>query len=143
MARGDLRVNERIVIPAAELRLSYVRASGPGGQNVNKVASKAVVRFDLAASTALAPEEKARAATRLASRLTQAGELVVTNGATRDQTRNREAALARLAVLVAGAVARPRLRRPTRPSATAVEKRLTGKHRRAETKRERRPPNVD
>src|SRR5512144_3383844 len=104
MARGDLRVNERIVIPAAELHLSYVRASGPGGQNVNKVASKAVVRFDLAASTALTPDEKARATARLAARLTQGGDLVVTNGTTRDQARNRAAALARLAALVAGAV---------------------------------------
>jgi ribosome-associated protein len=143
MARGDLRVNGRIVIPATELHLTYVRASGPGGQNVNKVASKAILRFDLAASSALSAEEKARAATRLASRLTQAGELVVTSGATREQARNRDAALARLAALVAAAVARPRVRRPTRPSATAVEARLVQKHRRGKTKRERRAPIVD
>ncbi len=143
MARGDLRVNERIVIPASELHLSYVRASGPGGQNVNKVASKAVVRFDLGASTALSAELKARAAARLASKLTQAGELIVTNGATRDQSRNREAALGRLAALVAAAVTRPRTRRPTRPSTTSVEQRLERKHRRANTKRERRTPPLD
>lgn len=140
MTRGDLRVNDRIVIPAAELDLSYVRASGPGGQNVNKVASKAVVRFDLGASTAFPPDLKARALERLASKLTQAGELVVTNGTTRDQARNREAALARLAVLLAGAVTRPRPRRPTRPSKAAKEGRLDAKHRRARVKRERRVP---
>src|SRR6187200_982818 len=100
MARGDLRVNDRIVIPAAELDLSYVRASGPGGQNVNKVASKAVVRFDLRATNAIPPDARTRALARLASRLTSAGELIVTSSRTRDQARNREAALARLADLL-------------------------------------------
>ena len=143
MARDDLRVTDRIVVPAAELDLSYVRASGPGGQNVNKVASKAVVRFDLRASTAFPPELKARALERLASKLTQAGELIVTNGVARDQTRNRDAALARLAAILAAAVARPRTRRPTRPSKGAVEQRLETKHRRARVKRERRAPASD
>ena len=143
MARDDLRVNERIVIPAAELTESFVRASGPGGQNVNKVASKAVVRFDLRATTALSDEEKQRALVRLASRLTQGGELIVTSSVTRDQSRNRIAALARLADLLAAAVTRPRRRRPTKPSKGAVERRLDGKLRRARTKRDRRPPAGD
>jgi ribosome-associated protein len=143
MARDDLRVNERIVIPAAELAESFVRAGGPGGQNVNKVASKAVVRFDVRATTALSDEEKARALARLASRLTQSGEIIVTSSATRDQSRNRIAALARLADLLAAAVTRPRRRRPTKPSKGAVERRLDGKLRRARTKRDRRPPTGD
>jgi ribosome-associated protein len=138
MPRGDLRVNGDIVIPAGELTVSYVRASGPGGQNVNKVASKAVVRFDLRATAAIAADAKTRALARLASRLTHAGELVVTNGTTRDQTRNRTAALARLAALLAAAVTPPRPRRPTRPSAAAVARRLDVKHRRSRTKTERR-----
>jgi ribosome-associated protein len=143
MARGDLRVNPQLVIPAAELQLSYVRASGPGGQNVNKVASKAVLRFDLRGSTAFPPDLKTRAVERLAAKLTQAGEIIVTNGATRDQGRNRDAALARLATLLSAAVTRPRRRRPTRPSKAVVEQRLEGKHRRARVKRERRAPNSD
>jgi len=143
MARGDLRVNDRIVIPAAELSESFVRSGGPGGQNVNKVASKAVVRFDLRATAALSDEEKQRALVRLASRLTQAGELIVTSSVTRDQSRNRIAALARLADLLAAAVTRPRRRRPTKPSKGAVERRLDGKLRRARTKRERRAPTDD
>ena len=143
MARDDLRVNDRIVIPAGELAVSFVRASGPGGQNVNKVASKAVVRFDLGATTAIPDDAKARALARLASRLTQDGELIVTSSATRDQHRNRAAALARLADLLAAAVVRPRARRPTKPSAAAVERRLDVKRRRGRTKHERRHPTAD
>ncbi|MCC6764455.1 MAG: aminoacyl-tRNA hydrolase [Deltaproteobacteria bacterium] len=143
MARGDLRVNDRLAIPAVELDLTFVRAGGPGGQNVNKVASKAVVRFDLAHSTAFPTDLRTRALARLRSKLTQAGELIVTNGTTRDQGRNREAALARLAALLAGAVARPRARRPTKPSAAAVERRLEGKQRRARLKHARRAPTPD
>lgn len=138
MARGDLRVNDRITIPAVELVLSYVRSSGPGGQNVNKVASKAVLRFALRHSDALPADAKARALARLASRLTRDGELIITNGSTRDQARNRDAALARLAAVLAAAVVRPRTRRATKPSLGAVERRLDSKHRRARTKRERR-----
>ncbi len=141
MARGDLRVNDALVIPGAELQLSYARAGGPGGQNVNKVASKAVVRFALGDSPSIPDDLKRRALRRLASRLTQAGELIVTSAATRDQPRNRAAALARLAELLAAAVAAPRPRRPTRPSRGAVERRLVAKSRRARLKRERaRPP---
>ena len=143
MPRGDLRVNDRITIPAAELDLSYVRASGPGGQNVNKVASKAVLRFALRDSTALPDDLKTRALARLAAKLTRDGELIVTNGTTRDQTRNRDAALARLAAMLAAAVTRPRARKATKPSAGAVERRLDQKRRRSEAKRSRRPTDGD
>jgi len=137
MARGDLRVNDAIVIPAAELTITFVRAGGPGGQNVNKVASKAVVRFALRDSPSVPADEKQRALAKLASRLTHDGDLIVTNAATRDQTRNRAAALARLAAVLAAAVKRPRPRRPTRPSAAAVERRLDDKRRRSLVKRAR------
>jgi ribosome-associated protein len=135
--RGNLRVTDTIVIPASELDITFVRASGPGGQNVNKVASKAVVRFALRDSPSLPDDAKERALVRLAARLTREGELIVTSAATRDQSRNRAAALARLAQLLAGATRRPRVRRPTRPSAAAVERRLEAKRRRALVKRAR------
>ena len=138
MARGDqLRVNDAVAIPASELAITFVRASGPGGQNVNKVASKAVVRFALRDSPSIPDDVKARALARLAPRLTRDGELIVTSAATRDQSRNRAAALARLATLLAAAAKRPRVRRPTRPSATAVARRLEDKRRRALVKHAR------
>jgi ribosome-associated protein len=133
----DLRVNDDIVIPASELSLCFARAGGPGGQNVNKVASKAIVRFALRDSPSIPDDAKQRALTRLAPRLTRDGELIVTSAATRDQSRNRAAALARLATLVAAAVRRPRVRRATRPSAAAVERRLEAKRRRGLAKQAR------
>jgi ribosome-associated protein len=140
---SDVVIKPGITIPAGELSVAFSRSGGPGGQNVNKVASKAVVRFDLRATTAIVGDDKERALARLASRLTQSGELIVTASATRDQGRNRAAALARLATLLAAAVTRPRRRRPSKPSMAAVARRLDAKTRRARTKRERRTPSDD
>ena len=90
-----VRVRDDLVIPASEIALQYVRASGPGGQNVNKVASKAVLRFNVRDSPSLAAADRERVLARLAPRLTNEGELVLASGVYRDQSRNREAVLTR------------------------------------------------
>ena len=140
MVTDDLRVNDRLVIPAAELGWRFSRASGPGGQGVNTTDSRVELSWDLASSAVLSPLLLARAQERLAGRLVD-GVLTVTASEFRSQLRNREAAALRLAMLVARAIAPPpRARRPTRPSKGAVERRLAGKKHRGQIKRDRRRP---
>lgn len=138
MERAGIRLSGGIVIPAGEIRMSYVRAGGPGGQNVNKVASKAVLRFNLRDSPSIPESERRRALSRLAARLTRNGDLVLTSQTHRNQARNREAAIDRLRVLLEQAVKTSPSRRPTRPSRAANERRLAEKRGRSERKRERR-----
>lgn len=135
---GPLRVTRSVVVPERELRWRFSRSSGPGGQSVNTADSRAELRLDLTTTTALGPIQRARALERLAGRLVD-GELVITASEHRSQLRNREAALERLAEILAEAVAPPPpKRRPTRPHRGAVERRLADKKRRAKTKRLRR-----
>ena len=116
-----------IIIPEAELTESFIRASGPGGQNVNKVSSAVQLRFDVRASPSL-PDDVAVRLMRLAgSRLTRDGVIVITAERFRDQVRNRTDARERLAALVAQAEVRPVKRRPTKPSSGSKERRLAGK----------------
>lgn len=125
----------------AACELDFARSGGPGGQNVNKVNSKAIARLRLDAIQGLSQAEYARALSLLAGRLTNEGELVVQASEERDQPRNREAAIARLVAIVAGAAAIPKRRIPTRPGAGARERRLSAKRLHSETKGLRRKPN--
>jgi len=135
-----LWVSPRVTLPRQELSWRFSRASGPGGQSVNTADSRVELSFDLAATTALPEHLKARALARLGPRLS-GGVLTVTASEHRSQLQNRRAAAARLARLLADAIAPPaRPRRPTRPSRGAVERRLAGKQRRSRLKRDRRPP---
>jgi ribosome-associated protein len=139
----DVRVNDRLTIPAAELSWRFSRSSGPGGQGVNTTDSRVELSWDLAGSDVLPSALRARAVERLGDRLVR-GVLAVTASEHRSQLRNREAAAARLAGIVAGAIAPPpRVRRPTRPSRASVERRIADKKRRAETKRTRRTYPTD
>ena len=116
-----------IIIPETELDESFVRASGPGGQNVNKVSTAVQLRFDVRASPSL-PDEVAVRLMRLAgSRLTRDGVLIISADRFRTQERNRSDARERLQALVAAAEVRPIKRKPTRPSTGSKERRLAGK----------------
>jgi ribosome-associated protein len=135
-----LQVTPAVTVPRSELRWRFSRASGPGGQSVNTADSRVELSLDLVATTALPEPLKGRALARLAPRLVN-GVLTVTASEHRSQLQNRRAATARLAKLLADAIAPPaRPRRPTRPSRGAVERRLAAKRRRARLKQQRRLP---
>jgi ribosome-associated protein len=138
-----LRVNSRITIPQGELRFSFVRSSGPGGQNVNKVNSKAQLRWSVVASAALPEDVRARLSSRLARRLNDRGEVVIVSQRYRDQARNIGDCLAKLRELILASAAPPKRRKKTRPPRSASESRLRDKRVTAEKKRRRSPPADD
>src|SRR5262245_51349285 len=133
-----LEINAHLRIPDDELEWSYVRSGGPGGQNANKVASKAVLRWNVAASPSLPADVKARLRARQANRITADGDLVLTSQRYRDQERNRQDCLDKLREMIAQAAARPKARRKTKPTRGSQEARLRAKKRRAATKAGRR-----
>ncbi|MET8197265.1 alternative ribosome rescue aminoacyl-tRNA hydrolase ArfB [Micromonospora sp. NPDC005222] len=133
-----LRVTDRLVVPAAELRERFSRSSGPGGQGVNTTDSRVELSFDLGGSPSVPEALRERALARLGGRLV-GGVLTVTASEHRAQLANREAARERMAALLREAVAPPpKARRPTRPSRGAKERRLAEKKRQSQRKRDRR-----
>lgn len=132
-----LQVTSSLFVNETELEERFVRGSGPGGQNVNKVATAVSLRFDVERSS-LPGDVKARLRAIAGSRLTSEGVLVIEAREHRTQGQNREAARARLVELIRRAAVRPKSRKATKPSKASKERRLEGKRRRADTKRARR-----
>ena len=130
-----LKINSNITIKTNEIRFDFVRSSGPGGQNVNKVASAAQLRFDIRNSTSIPEEIKPKLIKLAGKRVTSDGILVLDARTSRSQSQNREEALERLRSLILEALHKPNPRRKTKPTPASIEKRLRNKKARGSVKR--------
>jgi ribosome-associated protein len=139
-----LVVTDSVRIPSHELEWSFVRASGPGGQNVNKVASKAVLRWRaVATSAAISGEAMQRMRARFPARFTIGGDVVIQSQQFRDQDRNKDDCLAKLSEMVRAALVEPRPRKATKPTKGSQRRRLAEKRRQSDRKRNRRAGGDD
>ena len=136
-----VRINSRLDIPLAELPFSFTRSPGPGGQNVNKLNTRAELRFDLEHSPSLSPTQRQRLLTALQSRLNRDGTLIIHSSRFRTQERNKKDCIDKFTNLLETHLRPPPpKRRPTRPGRTAIQKRLDGKKKTAQKKNLRQRP---
>jgi ribosome-associated protein len=137
-----IRINSQIEIDEGEIQENFIRASGPGGQKVNKTSSAVQLRFDVLHSDSLPNEVRERLKHIAGNRITSEGELIIESNHYRSQERNRQEARRRLVQLIRQATRRPKARKPTKPTAASQKRRLEEKRRHSEKKRLRRdlPP---
>jgi ribosome-associated protein len=138
-----LRINAQIAIPRSEIRFSFVRSSGPGGQNVNKVASKAVLRWSVATSPSLPDAVRNRFLAKYPRRVNDRGELVLASERFRDQAKNVGDCLDKLRALLLSVAKAPPKRKKTRPTKASREARLSQKRVTSEKKQRRLPPRAE
>jgi ribosome-associated protein len=138
-----IHIARNIALDESEIQIEFTRASGPGGQNVNKVATAARLRFDVRHSPSLPDDVRQRLIRLAGQRVTANGVLVIEARRFRTQERNRQDALDRLVALIRQAAAKPKRRRKTQPTLASRQRRLEGKRRRSQIKRLRRPTSRD
>jgi ribosome-associated protein len=138
-----IRITPEIIIDANELQMEFIRSSGPGGQNVNKVSTAVQLRFDVINSVALPEDVKARLISLAGDRMTGQGVLIINARQRRSQQANREDAVKRLTDMIREAALKPKNRRKTKPTKASQIKRLAIKRKRSETKKLRQRPAVD
>lgn len=136
-------MNDRVIIPAAELQYTTSTGSGPGGQHVNRSQTRVTLRWTPATSEALDDRMRERVLARWASVLTNEGEILISASSHRSQKRNLDEARRRLAERLRAALEVARRRKKTRPSRGAVQRRITAKKQRSQTKKQRRRPRYD
>lgn len=138
-----LNVSRRVRIPVAEFNWTYSRSGGPGGQNVNKVNSRATLRWNVVQSPSLPADVRERLMTRQRRRISKEGDLLIHSDRYRDQAKNVDDCLERLRLMLAEVAVAPKVRVPTKPTHGSQRRRLVEKKERSETKSRRRPPSMD
>jgi ribosome-associated protein len=138
-----LVVNSRIRVPLEELEFTYARSGGPGGQNVNKVNSKAVLRWRAVANTSLPPDVRGRFLSKFASRLTTDGDILITSTETRDQQTNAQNCLDKLREMLLSVAEKPIPRKKTKPTLGSRRRKRAAKSERSQKKQGRRSPGVE